>query len=182
LVRDMITLPFQTAVSWFRSRQPPTEHAPLLNSQTEPGLGSYLTITRGTTETDAESTSSEGYPTVGYETHYAALPSVNEQMVTRYREHVLSLGSLAAFALSFVLLGIDLVLITTGRHKARVEVDVGVMIGVVSSLCCSSLALGMTLYRRDRLSVSHRLAVWSVFITNCCLNGMLLVLVVGTAK
>ena len=57
----------------------------------------------------------------------------------------------------------------------------GATVGVAASLCCAGAALGMTLYRRDRLSPLHRTAVGASFVAACVLNGMLLILVVGSA-
>lgn len=116
----------------------------------------------------------------GYEAHFAALPSINDQRVGRYRERVLFWGSVGANIASLVLLGVAGVLIMTGRHRLRVEVDVGVILGVMASLATACAALGMTLARnQDMISWINCLAVYVVFTVICTLNGMLLVLVMG---
>lgn len=73
--------------------------------------------------------SSDEFPH-GYEAHFAALPSINDQRIHRYREKVLLFGTVGLFLIAFTLLGIATVLITAGRHKLRAEVDAGVTIGV----------------------------------------------------
>lgn len=124
--------------------------------------------------------SSDGYPQLGYATHYA-LPSISEQKVQRYRENVLKWGTLGCFVVSLALLGIASVLILAGKRKLRVEVDAGVTVGVMMSLFCAGSGLGMTVYRRDALSIPYKLTVSSAFITSCILNGILLVLVLDNA-
>lgn len=99
--------------------------------------------------------------------------------MARYRERVLLRGSAGCLVASFFLLGVAGTLMATGRRRLRVEVDAGVTVGVMASLCACA-GLGMTLYRRDALPLTHRLAVWGAFAASCLLNGMLLVLVVGS--
>ncbi|ROT41401.1 hypothetical protein SODALDRAFT_273124 [Sodiomyces alkalinus F11] len=124
-------------------------------------------------------TSEDNLPLFGYNGYYAALPSLNDQRAARYRERALAWGTLGSFAASFVLLAVAGVLIATGRHRLRVEVDAGVTVGAVASLFCACLALGMALYRNDRLGLVYQFAVWIGFTTACVLNGTLLVLVVS---
>ncbi|WYZ41772.1 hypothetical protein EsH8_V_000667 [Colletotrichum jinshuiense] len=178
-MRAILSAPFRHARRWFSRRQDPPEGQRLLGNG--PFLESYGGISPLGTDTDDEYASSDGMPSAGYATHYATLPSVNEQQVQRYRERVLFWGTIASFGVSFLLLLVAAILITTGRHKLRAEVDAGVTVGVVASLFSACIALGMSLYRRDDLGVLQRLAVYSSFITACVLNGMLLILVVGNA-
>ncbi|KAK3682104.1 hypothetical protein B0T22DRAFT_276055 [Podospora appendiculata] len=186
-------------------RQPETpdgrdgERGPLL--PTRPALygtadSSYFSSVPGGTWTDTEaddeadqaggpgrrgshgSASSEEFP-VGYKAHYAALPSIESQRMAQYREYVLSWGTWACFAVSYMLMGIATLLIMTGRHKLRLEVDAGVMVGIMASLGSACAALGMTCSRQDTLSWLNKLAVWSAFTIACVLNGILLVLMLG---
>jgi hypothetical protein len=177
-IQAVIGMPFEKAKQWFRtSNKENPERRPLLDDNG--GIAQGYTSTQTNTDSDEEGyASSEEIPTQGYVGLYA-FPSIAEQKVIRYRERVLFLGTIGCFVASFVLLGIASLLISTGRHKLRVEVDVGVTVGVMLSLFCACSALGMTLYRKDPLSVVHRLAVWCTFVASCLLNGMLLVLVVG---
>lgn len=152
------------------------ERRPLLSSGT-PNLSGYASTAH--TDSDEEGyASSDGFPAQGY-TGYYALPSLGQQRVLQYRDRVLFWGSIGSFAASFVLLAFAGVLITTGRHRLRVEVDAASTVGVAASLFCAVSALVMALYRGGRLSTSYQLMTWSAFIAACILNGMLLVLVVN---
>ncbi|TDZ31557.1 hypothetical protein C8035_v001529 [Colletotrichum spinosum] len=177
-MRAILSAPFRHAKTWFSRRQGPEGQRLLGNG---PLLESYGGISPLGTDTDDEYASSDGIPASGYTAHYAALPSINEQQVSRYRERVLFWSTIGCFGVSFLLLLVAGILIATGRHKLRVEVDAGVTVGVVASLFSACIALGMTIYRRDPIGIWQRLAIYSSFITSCVLNGMLLVLVVGNA-
>lgn len=123
--------------------------------------------------------SSEEFPTAGYEAHYAALPSINDQRIDMYKDRVMFLATSGLFAMSFLLLGIAAVLILTGRHSLRVEVDAGATVGAVVSIGCACTALALTMARWEYLSGVNRALVTVTFSTACVLNGMLLVLVMG---
>ena len=58
---------------------------------------------------------------------------------------------------------------TTGKHKLRVEVDAGVIVGVVSSLFFATLGF---------CTMLHRSLVGVTFAGVCILNGILLIIVV----
>lgn len=198
-LQTALATPLEKLRVWF-GRPPNPERQPLLPTTNGDGTAAAAAIggppllvgysttipaaaATATTETDEDcSSSDELFPAMGYRAHYAAtFPSVGEQRMTRYRERVLFAGTLGCFAASFLLLGIAALLIVTGRHKLRAEVDAGATLGAVASLCCACVALGMTMYRRDPLSAMHRTAVGVTFLTSCLLNGMVLVLVVGSA-
>ncbi|KAK1828150.1 xenotropic and polytropic retrovirus receptor 1 [Podospora conica] len=119
----------------------------------------------------------EEFP-VGYKT-YAALPSLEDQHLARYRERVLSWGTWSAFGVAYLLMGIAAVLIKTGRHKMRLEVDAGVTLGIMASLGAACAGLGMSMSRQDRVWWVARMGVWVGFVAACVLNGVLLVMVVG---
>lgn len=181
-VHAVLSLPFEKAKQWFKVRQSP-EREPLLSpdSANSANNAGYASTTTAHTDSDEEGyATSDGIPDYGYSALYA-FPSIADQKASRYRERALLWGTLGGFFASFILLGIAGVLITTGRHKLRVEVDAAVTVGAVASLFCACSALGMTMYRRDQLSLSYRLMVWSAFVADCILNGMLLILVVGNA-
>ncbi|KAF6823539.1 spx domain-containing protein [Colletotrichum plurivorum] len=175
-MRAILSAPFRHARTWFSNRNKPEGQRLLGNG---PLLESYGGISPLGTDTDDEYASSDGIPASGYAAHYASLPSINEQQVARYRENVLFWGTIGSFGVSFLLLLVAGILISTGRHKLRVEVDAGVTVGVVASLFSACIALGMSMYRRDPLGLWQRVAVYTSFITACVLNGMLLILVVG---
>jgi hypothetical protein len=155
------------------------------NPENQPLLSAAST-SRGYASTPTDSDEEGGYassqdiPHQGYLTYYA-FPSVGEQKINRYRENTLLWATIVGFLFSFILLAISGVIISTGRHKMRIEVDAAAAVGVVLSLFCACSALGTTLYRRDELSLSHRITVGATFIASCLLNGMMLILVVGNA-
>lgn len=176
-VHAVLSLPFEKVKQLFHPRRN-REHQPLL-SETRPST--YNSNTTVNTDSDEEGyASSCEIPSHGYAAHYA-FPSVGEQQLLRYRENVLLWATIGLYATSFALLAICGVLISTGRHKLRVEVDAAVTIGVAMSLFCSCSALGAALYRKDHLSIPYRIMVWSTFVASCILNGMLLILVMGNA-
>ncbi len=130
-------------------------------------------------------------PSQGYTVHHAAashssagytLPSIAHQRVTRSRERVLAYATAGCFAASVVLMGIAAVLIATGRHRMRLEVDAAALVGIVSSLGAACGGLCMAGARHDSLGWVGRLAVWGVFCGVCVVNGVLLVLVMGNAS
>lgn len=129
-------------------------------------------------EADIGYASSEEFP-AGYETHWATLPSVNDQRMAMYKDRVMFMITSGLYAMSFLLLGISTVLILTGRHKLRVEVDAAVTIGSVVSMGCACTALALTTGRWDLLGVGNKVVVSVTFATICVLNGMLLILVMG---
>ncbi|KAM0287282.1 hypothetical protein ACHAQH_000596 [Verticillium albo-atrum] len=183
-MRSIIRRPLALAASWFSRGHvdaDPSRRSLLSPGGNHAGPG-YGGISPFGTETDEDleyASSEENFPPSGYTGYYAALPSIADQRVERYRETALAWATIGSFAASFVLLGVASILIVTGRHKLRVEVDAGVTIGSVTSLFCACLGIGMVLYRRDKLSVVYRAAVWMSFLAACVLNGMLLILVVG---
>ncbi|KAG6019942.1 hypothetical protein E4U41_003028 [Claviceps citrina] len=176
-VNSVLAQPYERAKHWFLTRRAGGEHCPLLSPVHSSSLG------YSSTAVDSEEegcTSSDSYPQIGYATHYA-LPGIGEQKLHRYREKLAMWTTLGCFVFSFVLLGVDSMLLLTGRHKLRVEVDAGVTVGTMMSLFCAGSGLGMTLYRRDALPLSYKVVVWSAFFASCTLNGMILILVLGNA-
>ncbi|KAK8114168.1 hypothetical protein PG999_006237 [Apiospora kogelbergensis] len=148
--------------------------------------GDYFSFRNSAHNTDNEATEDEDsssveYPTMGYAAHYAALPSVEDQRVARFREKVMHRCAILSFLISIVLLVVASVLVATGRHRLQVEVDVGVTLAVVVSLFAGCTGLGSMLYRQDPLSFIYQAVIWFTFIGICVLNGMLLVLVAGVS-
>jgi hypothetical protein len=70
-------------------------------------------------------------------------------------------------------------LVATGKHKLRVEVEAGAIVGVVSSLFFITLGFGTMLYRSDTLGWMRRGLVTTTFTGTCILNGVLLVIAMG---
>ncbi|KAM7199377.1 hypothetical protein V8F20_005772 [Naviculisporaceae sp. PSN 640] len=71
-----------------------------------------------TSSSHGYASSTEGFP-IGYKSHYAALPSIRDQRMVQYRDRVFFWGTWAGYAGSFALMGIAMILITTGKHKRR---------------------------------------------------------------
>ncbi|KAI5926899.1 hypothetical protein F4810DRAFT_416292 [Camillea tinctor] len=160
------------------SRQPPPPHAATDHSATE--------------DDDAYA-SSDGIPDRqrarrNHHQYYYYDGEALDSKMAQYRDAVLARSVVLAFAAAFVLLLVSGMLMATGRHRLRLEVDAGVTVGCVASLFCACMGLGAMLYRSS--SSNHRrlaraphgymyaLAVWAAFVAVCALNGMLLVLIV----
>lgn len=189
-LHPIFTNPIKTIKSWF-GRKPPVpseedlrvdiERTPLLNPETS-SLSYAATLAASQTPSldsdDEGAASSEDFPS-GYTTHYAAIPSINEQRLTRFRNKVLFHATWACFAAATVLLLITTTLIATGRHKMMAEVDAGVVIGVVTALFSTCAGLAMLLLRTDKVGWIETGFVWLIFAGLCAASGALLVLVVG---
>lgn len=168
--------PVESVKRWFGPPNLPKkpERQPLLGNSSMSGYFPDVD-----TEADDEAyASSTDFPS-GYSTHYATFPSVSEQRMSKYRERLLFLSTLGTFAASLVLLMIAGILVATGKHRLRIEVDAGVIVGVVSSLFFAALGFGLMLYRKDSLGWLHQICVGITFAVVCVLNGVLLVVVVG---
>ncbi|KAI0406467.1 hypothetical protein F4802DRAFT_613351 [Xylaria palmicola] len=95
----------------------------------------------------------------------------------RYQDKVLTQSVVLAFVAAFMLLGVSALLVVTGRHRLRLEVDAGATLGSVASLFCACMGLCAMLYRQYPAGYLYCLTVWAAFVTVCALNGILLVLV-----
>ncbi|KAK0701467.1 hypothetical protein B0T21DRAFT_378708 [Apiosordaria backusii] len=125
--------------------------------------------------------SSEDQFPSGYRPHYAALPSINDQRIEQYRENIFFWVTWGCYAVAYVLMGIAAVLITAGRQKKRLVVDVGVTLGIMTSLGLACAVICMTVPRQERMGWLGLVARWVAFAGICAANGVLLVLVVGNA-
>ncbi|KAK5661662.1 hypothetical protein OQA88_9762 [Cercophora sp. LCS_1] len=204
-LKALFTAPTKLIKKWTsKSSQPEEcdEEAPILSRSPPTGYGSvhsgYFTQLPGGSISDTEAedesrnavsrgrrisygyASSEEFP-VGYKTYNAALPSIEQQHLSHYKDRVLCLATWACFGVSFVLMGIAALLIKTGRHKMRLEVDAGVTLGIMASLGAACAALGMTFSRQQPPGWPMTISVWVGFMVACVLNGILLVLVVGNS-
>lgn len=102
---------------------------------------------------------------------------VRQSKVQKSRETLIFRTYLAAFLLSYVMLIMSAVLQSTGRHRAKFEVDTGVVIGVVIALFCGIGGVCLMVSRRDPLTMLHRVAVTLAFCIVCAGSGYLLALV-----
>lgn len=174
-----VKVPMGKVKAWLISNSWPDEQRPLLNSERRVPTPNRNGLFSAHSETDLEDDASSGEFPSGYAAHYSTFPSISDQKFAQYREKLIFRGTIASFAGSILLLLIATLLIVTGKHKLRVEVDAGAIIGVVSSLFFATMGLGMMLYQTDRVGWIQRMIVCGTFIVICMLNGFLLVLVGG---
>ncbi|KAH7348284.1 hypothetical protein BKA65DRAFT_500311 [Rhexocercosporidium sp. MPI-PUGE-AT-0058] len=143
--------------------------------------GSCFPPQANATETDIDAdnhVSPNGSPG-GYRTHYATFPSTRGQELSQYRERLLFRSAIGSFIAALLfLLGVSIV-VFTGRHRLRVEVDAGVFVGVIASLFSAMLGFGCILYRRERLGWFCQICVGVTFAVVCVLNVMLLLSIAG---
>ncbi|KAF4616219.1 hypothetical protein G7Y89_g15186 [Cudoniella acicularis] len=145
-------IPVDKMRQWFHPTRLPGERRPLIaNGQY---FGDNHSIMDTDVDADDEAYASSSDLPEGYVTHYATFPSVSDQKLSRLHENILFRSCLGCFGAALILLLIACLLIATGRRKLRVEVDAGVITGVVASLFFAIMGFGSV----------------------CILDGMLLVL------
>ena len=105
---------------------------------------------------------------------YSTFPTLAQPPAVRAREAFLFHSCIASFVSSFILLIVAAILITTGRRKAANAVDVGVIIGVVSSLVFAVMGLGGMVRRKDDVGWVHRAVVFLVFVCVVLASSVLL--------
>ncbi|KAI1140271.1 hypothetical protein F5Y05DRAFT_311497 [Hypoxylon sp. FL0543] len=190
-IKAMFAAPVDKVKNWLKARAPHNaETESLLRSQSPVD---YFSVrhSANTQTTDNEATEDEYASSLNssigrrnkYKSPYAALPVTEEDrdyQISLYHDKVLTRTVVFAFIAAFILLIMSGVLIATGRHKMRLEVDACVTVGSVASLFCGCMGLGAILYRHYPVGFLYRLTVWAAFIAVCALNGMLLVLVMGS--
>ncbi len=87
---------------------------------------------------------------------------------------------LAAFLVAFGMLILSGILQMTGRHTARIEVDAGVIAGVIVALSCGIGGISLMVYRKEQLSFLHQAAVFLACVIVLAGSGYLLALVGST--
>ena len=105
---------------------------------------------------------------------YSTFRPPSQPPALRAREALLLRSCLASFAASFILLIVAAILVTTGRRKAAGEVDIGVIIGVVSSLVFAIMGVGSMVRRKDDVGWVHRAIVALTFICVVFASSVLL--------
>ncbi|TVY71500.1 SPX domain-containing membrane protein [Lachnellula suecica] len=168
--------PIKKVKSWWSPSQSPAERRPLIS--TAGYFDDHHNVLDTSGDEDPAYASSSDFPT-GYATHYATFPSVNDQRAKRNREKLLFRGCLASFGAAFLLLLISGILVATGRHRLRIEVDAGVTVGVVASFFFAIMGLACMLLRTETIGWLHRICVFVTLFTACFLNAILLVMVAG---
>jgi hypothetical protein len=176
-----VKTPLEKVRAWLSGPGSTAERRPLI-SDSRGGYFPVHTNSFNGTETDVEDDASSSDFPIGYNAHYATFPSVSDQMLIQNRENLLFHSTVASFVAAFLLLFIATLLVFTGRHHLRIEVDAGVIIGVVASLFFATLGFTIMIYRWDRLGLLHILCVTASFLADCVLSGILLVLVMGNTR
>lgn len=93
------------------------------------------------------------------------------------REKALFRSYVGCFVASFSLLIISAILTSTGKRKAAFQVDLGVIVGVVSALSFGIVGTSLVLVRKEKLSWLHRVAVFLAFAVVCIASGVLLAVI-----
>lgn len=174
-------IPLEKVKAWLNAHGRSDERRPLAADRRSGYLSTHQNSFNGT-ETDVDDDiSSSDFP-AGYNAHYAMLPSISDQRLVRKREKLLFHCTIASFFAAFLLLFIATVLVFTGRHHLRIEVDAGAIVGIVASLFFATLGFAIMVYRWTRLGLLHILCVTTSFLADCILCGLLLVFVMSNTK
>ena len=132
----------------------PDEQRPLINGNHSP-----------TSPTIDDSSDSENEnPTITAQRSYSTMASRHRHPFRSPRESMLFRSSLGCFVAALTIVIVGAILVTTGRRKAAVEVDVGVVISVAASLVFVIIGVGCMIAQHDHVGWVHRSAVALIFI------------------
>ena len=176
-----VKVPLEKVKAWLSPQGTHDERRPLTSDR----QGGYFTTHPNSffgPETDVEDDASSSDFPIGYTTHYATFPSISDQKLVRNHENLLFYSTVVSFVAAFLLLLIATILVFTGRHHLRVEVDAGAIVGIVAGLFFATLGFAAMIYRWERLGLLHILCVTASFLADCVLSGLLLILVMGNTK
>lgn len=188
LLPAWVTNPFVVIASWFRRKgqhhydddndEEERARAPLLSGES-PSLSYAGTATTPPTQDDSDNDDDAGSSSADelsneYDARYASL-SIHDRKMEDFRNAALARGSLGLFFISSVFMVVAAILVSTGRHKKRVEVDVGVTIGIATALGCCFVALALFLLRTDRKGAAETAIIWIWFVIVCGGSGAFLV-------
>lgn len=99
----------------------------------------------------------------GYATHYAKFPSVADQAQRHafdgHRDLLLSHASMGCFLAAYILLFVSGLLLATGRHKLRAEVDAGVLTGGIGAMVFACIGAQCSAWRWENVSTVGRILV-----------------------
>lgn len=161
------------AKSWLRSSSKssmPGEHRALIDDD-------YLGIAEDDTDWDND------YSTRAlHHRNYSTMqPSAaREAQTVKSRDYLLSRACIASFFASFAFLLLASVLSTTGRRRNAATVDLGVIVGVITSLVFGAVAVGTMVGRHEELGWFYRVVVLLVFALDC-VGCAVLIIVMGSA-
>ncbi|KAG0646019.1 hypothetical protein D0Z07_7749 [Hyphodiscus hymeniophilus] len=170
---------------WLSPASRPYEREPLMGNGNGNGNSNgnrgYPPDTPDTDIDDDAYASSSDFPT-GYATHFAALPSIHDQRFSQERRKFLIQGIIGAFVASLLLMAIAGILVATGRHKLRIEVDAGVFTGVAASLFFATMAFAGMLYEHEKIGAFYRWGVILTFAIICVLNSFIMAMVMSDTR
>jgi hypothetical protein len=172
-------VPMEKVKGWLSPLSSPGERRPLLANDN--GTNGYFTEQTETDVEDETYASSIDFP-AGYATHYATFPSIDDQKFAQERKELIIRGTAGAFAASVLLMAIAGILVATGRHKLRVEVDAGVFTGVAASLFFATMAFAGMLYEHERIGTAYRWGVILTFVVICVLNSFIMAMVMSDTR
>ncbi|PVH80626.1 SPX-domain-containing protein [Cadophora sp. DSE1049] len=173
--------PMESVKAWFSPSTSPGERHGLLVDRNDGYFAEQQSVVDTDLEDEAYASSNNEFP-AGYMAHYATFPSINDQKFSRHREMLLFRGMVGAYAGSLMLIVITSILISTGRHKLRAEVDAGAIAGCIASLCFALAGITAALCRKQTLNWLHRACVGVTFAGLLFLNLMLLFLVLDNIR
>lgn len=107
-------------------------------------------------------------------------PNTKRSHVHVSRETALFRTYLGCYVTAFILLIMSTIMTATGRHKAQVQVDAGVIVGVIAALGSGLVGISLMISREERLSWLHRSLGAAAFLVVCIGSGCLLAVVGGT--
>ncbi|KAK0106960.1 hypothetical protein ONS95_003675 [Cadophora gregata] len=173
--------PMESVKAWFSPGSSPSERHGLLVERNDGYFAEQQSPVDTDLEDEAYASSNNEFP-AGYMAHYATFPSINDQKFSRHREMLLFRGMVGAYAGSLMLISITSILISTGRHKLRAEVDAGAIAGCIASLCFALAGVTAALCRKQTTNWLHRACISVTFVGLLSLNLMLLFLVLDNIR
>lgn len=102
------------------------------------------------------------------------------QPVRSSHENALYRTYVGCYAISIILLIMSAIMKASGRHKAKVQVDAGIIVGVIAALASAIVAVSLMVSREERLSWLHRGLGSTAFLVVCVGSGWLLAVVGGS--
>ena len=176
-----VKVPMEKVKGWLSPHGTPNERRPL-TSDTQSG---YFTTHQNSFQAQKQMSKMKPHlaTSLSATTHTMPrfLPSVTRSLCDT-DENLLFYGTVVSFVSAFLLLLIATILVFTGRHHLRVEVDAGAIVGIVASLFFATLGFVVMIYRWERLALLHILCVTASFLADCVLSGLLLIVVMGNTK
>ncbi|KAI1001765.1 hypothetical protein K3495_g6438 [Podosphaera aphanis] len=164
-------MPVEKVKEWFNFTPSPGERQPLLGYRHD-----NIREHQSFTDTDVDEVYAPSLDSsTGHATYCAELQSAEDQELNSHRESLLFRTMLGSFTASFVLLLVAGMLAFTGKKKLRVEVDAGVIVGVIASLFFATVGFCLMRCRRETLSWPHRISVSLTYVIACIFNCLILV-------